>query len=69
MYFHHRGLECKSRKSRITGKFGLGLQNETGQRLTEFCHETMLVIVNTFFTTEEMNLHMDITRWLVLKSD
>ena len=24
---------------RVTGKFGLGVQNETGQRLTEFCHE------------------------------
>ena len=32
--FHHRGLECKSRKSRIpgiTGKFGLGVQNEAGK--------------------------------------
>ena len=30
--FHHRGLECKSRKSRdtVTGKFGLGVQNEAG---------------------------------------
>ena len=39
--FHHRGLECKSRKSRdtITSKFGLEVQNE-GQRLTEFCQET-----------------------------
>ena len=38
--FHHRGLECKSRKSRntwITGKFGLGIQHEAGQGLTEFC--------------------------------
>ena len=38
--FHYRGLECKSRKSRdtwVTGKFGLGVQNEAGQRLTEFC--------------------------------
>ena len=37
--FHYRGLECKSRKSKIrgvTGKFGLGVQNEAGQRLTEF---------------------------------
>ena len=35
--FHYRGLECKSRKSRatrITGKFGLGVQNKAGQRLT-----------------------------------
>ena len=32
-----------------TGKFGLGVQNEAGQRLTEFCQENTLVIVNTFF--------------------
>ena len=37
---HYRGLECKSRKSRTPGeigKFGLGVQNEAGQRLIEFC--------------------------------
>ena len=33
----------------VTGKFGLGVQNEAGQRLTEFCQENMLVIVNMFF--------------------
>ena len=33
----------------ITGKFGLGEQNEAGQRLTEFCQENALVIVNTLF--------------------
>ena len=32
-----------------TGKFGLGVQNETGQRLTEFCQENTLVIANTLF--------------------
>ena len=32
----------------VTGKFGLGVQNETGQRLTDFCQENMLVIGNTF---------------------
>ena len=31
----------------ITGKFDLGVQNETGQRLTEFCQENALVIANT----------------------
>ena len=39
---HHRGLQCKSRKSRnpgVTGKFGLGVQNEAGQRVIEFCQE------------------------------
>ena len=33
----------------ITDKFGLGVQNEEGQRLTEFCQENMLVIANTLF--------------------
>ena len=31
---------------RVTGKFGLGVQNEAGQRLTEFCQENALVIAN-----------------------
>ena len=31
----------------ITGKFGLGVENEAGQRLTEFCQENILVIANT----------------------
>ena len=34
---------------RVTGKFGLGVQNEAGQRLTEFCRENTLVIANTLF--------------------
>ena len=33
----------------VTGKFGLGVQNESGQRLTEFCQENTLVIANTLF--------------------
>ena len=33
----------------VTGKFGLGVQNEVRQRLTEFCQENALVIENTFF--------------------
>ena len=35
--------------SGVTGKFGLGVQNEAGQKLTEFCQENKLVIANTFF--------------------
>ena len=31
----------------VTGKFGLGVKNEAGQRLTEFCQENALVIANT----------------------
>ena len=33
----------------VTGKFGLGVQNEARQRLTEFCKENTLVIANTIF--------------------
>ena len=33
----------------VTGKFGLGVQNEAGQRLKEFCQENALVIANTLF--------------------
>ena len=33
----------------VTGKFGLGVQNEAGQRLREFCQENALVIANTLF--------------------
>ena len=33
----------------VTGKFGLGVQNEAGQRLTEFCQDNALVIANTPF--------------------
>ena len=33
----------------VTGKFGLGIRNEAGQRLTEFCQENALVIANTLF--------------------
>ena len=33
----------------LTGKFGLGIRNEAGQRLIEFCQENTLVIVNTLF--------------------
>ena len=33
----------------VTGKFGLGMRNEAGQRLIEFCKENALVITNTLF--------------------
>ena len=49
----------------VTGKLGLGIRNEAGQRLIEFCQENALVIA----TTQEKTLHMDITRWSILKSD
>ena len=52
----------------VTGKFGLGVQNEAGQRLTEFCQENTLVL-NTLFQRHKSRLHMDITRWSIPKSD
>ena len=52
----------------LTGKFVLGVQNEAGQRLIEFCQENALVIANTLFQ-QHKTLHMDITRWSTLKSD
>ena len=41
----------------VTGKFGLGVQNETGQRLIEFCQENALVIANTLFQQQRRRLH------------
>src|SRR5574337_819186 len=43
---------------RVTGKFGLRIQNEAGQRLIEFCQENALVIANTLFNnTREDSTH------------
>ena len=41
----------------VTGKFGLGVQNETGQRLIEFCQENTLVIANTLFQQHKRRLY------------
>ena len=41
----------------ITGKFGLGVQNEARQRLTEFCQENALVIAKTFFQQNKRSLY------------
>ena len=43
--------------SGVTGKFGFGVQNEAGQRLTEFCHEKALVIANTLFQQHKKRLY------------
>ena len=53
----------------VTGKFGLGVQNEAGQRLIEFCQENILVIAITLFQQHKRRLYMDLTRWLIPKSD
>ena len=41
----------------VTVKFGLGVQNEAGQRLTEFCQENPLVIANTLFQQHKRQLY------------
>ena len=52
----------------VTGKFGLGVQNEAGQRMTEFCQENTLVIANTLFQKHKRRLYTwTITRWSILK--
>ena len=50
----------------VTGKFGLGVQNEAGQRLIELCTGH---IKHPLLTSQEKSLHMDITRWSIPKSD
>ena len=52
----------------VTGKLGLGIRNEAGQRLIEFCQENALS-KHPLPPTQERTLHMDITRWSTLKSD
>ena len=70
-FFHHRGLECKSRKSRDTWrkrqvwpwstKWSRAKANRALPR-EQICHRKHPL------PTQEMTLHMDITRWLILKS-
>ena len=52
-----------------TGKFGLGVQNEAGQRLTVLPREHTGHSKHPIPTTQEKSLHMDITRWSTSKSD
>ena len=57
--FHQRGLEGKVGSQEIpgiTGKFGLGVQNEAGQSLTKFCQENTLVTENTLFQQQKRRL-------------
>ena len=49
---HYRGQNAKVGSQEtpgVTGKLGLGVRNEAGQRLTDFCQENALVIANTLF--------------------
>ena len=41
----------------VTGNFGLGVQNEAGQRLIEFCQQNALVIANTLFQQHKRRLY------------
>ena len=41
----------------VTGKFGLGVRNEAGERLIEFCQENALVIANTLFQQHKRRLY------------
>ena len=41
----------------VIGKFGMGVQNEAGQRLIEFCQENTLVIANTVFQQHKRRLY------------
>ena len=41
----------------VTGKFGLGVQNEAGQRVTEFCQENAQVIANSLFQQHKRGLY------------
>ena len=43
---------------RVTGKFGLGMWNEAGQKLIEFCQENALVIANTLFQQHKRRLNI-----------
>ena len=52
-----------------TGKIGLGVQNEAGQRLTVLPRERTGHSKHLLPTTQEKTLHMDITRWSTPKSD
>ena len=53
----------------VTGKFGLGVQNETGQKLIVLPREYTGDSKHLLPTTQEKTLYMDITRWPTPKSD
>ena len=71
--FHHRGLECKSRKSRDTWS-----NRQIWPWITKWSRSKANIALprecaghskHSLPTTEEKTLHMDITRWSILKSD
>ena len=67
-FYHHRGLEANVGSQEIpgiTGKFGLGVQNEAGQGPTVLSRDHDDHTKHNFPTTQEMTLCMDLTRYLV----
>ena len=72
-HFHFRGLGAKIGSQEtlgVTGKFGLGVQNEAGKRLIQFCQgEHIGYSKHPVPTIQKKTLPMDITRWSILKSD
>ena len=68
-HFHYRGLECKSRKSRNTcSNTQIWSWNAEWSR-AKANRVWTLVIANTLFQQHKRRLHVDITRWSILKSD
>ena len=53
----------------VTGRFGLGVQKKAGQRLRVLLRERTGHSKHPLPTTQEKTLHVDITRWSILKSD
>ena len=52
----------------VTGNFVIGVQNEAGERLTVFTREHTGHSKHPLPTTQEMTVHVDITRWSIMKS-
>ena len=52
----------------VIGKFGLGIWNEAGQRLIEFCQKNTLVIANTLFQQNKRSLYTSLQDFLLLQS-
>ena len=58
--FHYRAWNAKVGSQETpgaTGKFSLGIQNEAGEKLIEFCQENALVIANTLFQQHKRRLY------------
>ena len=59
-HFHYKGWNTKVGSQETpgaTGKFGLGMRNDAGQRLIVFCQENALVIANTLFQQYKRRLY------------